>query len=145
LIISQAKVMLHISNKVSIPDHEIEFTAILAQGSGGQNVNKVSSAMHLRFDINASSLPDYYKEKLLQIKDSRITKEGIVIIKAQKFRTQESNRNDALSRLQNIIKKAVIVQRKRKKTKPTRGSIEKRLEHKKKQAKLKGARGKIEY
>ena len=137
--------MLYISKKLSIPDDELEISAVRAQGAGGQNINKVSTAIHLRFDIKASSLPVFYKEKLLELNDHRITKEGIIIIKAQKFRTQESNRDDALSRLHKLIKKAVAVPKNRKSTKPTHGSIEKRLEQKKKHAKLKEKRSKVNY
>ena len=137
--------MLIISNKVLIPDQEIEITAILAQGSGGQNINKVSTAIHLRFDIKASSLPYYYKEKLLKLNDSHITKNGIVIIKSQKHRTQERNKEDALLRLKYFIKMATTESKKRRSTKPTRSSKEKRIEQKKKQSKLKVSRGKVNY
>ncbi len=138
-----AQLMLDISNSVSIPDNEIEISAIRAQGSGGQNVNKVSSAIHLRFDINASSLPDFYKERLLHLRDQRITKEGVIIIKAQRFRTQEKNREDALQRLQELIKSVAIVPRTRKPTKPTRGSQMRRLDSKKLQGQIKAGRGKV--
>lgn len=135
--------MLEISSNVSIPDEEIELIAIRAQGSGGQNVNKVSSAIHLRFDINASSLPDFYKERLLNLRDQRITKEGVIIIKAQQFRTQEKNRDDALQRLQALIRSAAVVLRTRKATKPTRASQTRRLDSKKRQGQIKAGRGRV--
>ena len=115
-----------------------------SQGAGGQNVNKVATAVHLRFDIRASSLPDVIKERLLQRADRRITGDGIVIIKAQRFRTQEQNREDALARLQALLQSATVTERKRTATRPTRSSQLRRLESKVKRGKLKATRGKID-
>jgi ribosome-associated protein len=136
--------MLSISNNVSLDENEITFEAIRAQGSGGQKVNKTSVAIHLRFDIAASALPDFYKEKLLSLKDKRITKEGIIVIKSQQHRSQEQNRDEALKRLAELIKSVNVVQKKRVPTKPTKGSVNRRLQSKKKHAGKKRLRGKVD-
>ncbi|WP_309495198.1 alternative ribosome rescue aminoacyl-tRNA hydrolase ArfB [Sulfurovum sp.] len=136
--------MLNISSNVSLDDNEITFEAIRAQGSGGQKVNKTSAAIHLRFDIAASSLPDFYKEKLLSLKDKRITKEGIIIIKSQQHRSQEQNRDEALERLTELIKSVNVIQKKRIATKPTKGSVNRRLKSKKKHAGKKRLREKVD-
>ena len=122
--------MLHVSSRVSIPLHEIDLHAVRSQGPGGQNVNKVSTAVHLFFDIRASSLPEVYKQKLLEIKDRRISPGGVVIIKSQQARTQEANREKALVRLKDLIKEVMQVQKSRRATSPTRGSKEHRLQAK---------------
>jgi ribosome-associated protein len=135
--------MLIISNKVAIPDNEIDISAVRSQGAGGQNVNKVSTAIHLRFDIRASSLPDVYKRRLMSLRDHRINKDGIIVIKAQQTRSQEKNKLAALARLKELIQKAAVTPKKRISTKPTRSSQRKRMDSKTRHSRLKDTRKKI--
>ena len=137
--------MIFISNTIGLNDNDVDISAMRAQGAGGQNVNKVSSAIHLRFDILGSSLSDAQKQRLLDSKDSRITKEGVLIIKAQQFRTQERNRIDAFERLQGFIIKATHVNKTRKPTKPSRNAKRKRVDQKTQRGRTKTLRGKVDY
>ncbi|BCU56901.1 alternative ribosome rescue aminoacyl-tRNA hydrolase ArfB [Enterobacter kobei] len=135
--------MITLSSNVTIPDNELEITAIRSQGAGGQNVNKTSTAIHLRFDIRASSLPEFYKERLLAATHHLITAEGVVIIKAQEYRSQEMNREAALARLESLIKELTVVQKSRRATRPTRASKERRLAGKAQKSSVKSLRGKV--
>ncbi len=135
--------MLMITEQIVIPEAELEFQAIRAQGAGGQNVNKVSSAVHLRFDVAGSSLPDFLKTRLMERRDSRLTADGVLVIKAQRFRSQEKNRVDALDRLKEVVQAALVVQKARRPTRPTLGAKKKRIEKKKQRGQKKALRGKV--
>ena len=136
--------MLKINDKLSIPLQEISISAIRSQGAGGQNVNKVSTAIHIRFDVQASTaISDEYRERLLKVKDRRLSKDGVIVIKSQRYRSQDKNRLDALERLAEMIRKALVVEKPRQATKPSKKSRQKRLDEKTKRGRLKESRGKI--
>lgn len=136
--------MLNISDKIVIPDNEIEFHATGAQGPGGQNVNKSATAVHLRFDIRASSLPNVYKERLLALNDQRVTRLGVIVIKSQRHRSLEDNREEALRRLHALIHRAAATRKSRKPTRPSRGAVKKRMDLKTRHGRIKALRGKID-
>lgn len=136
--------MISLSSNVELDENELDISAIRSQGAGGQNVNKVSSAIHLRFDIQGSSLPDFYKERLLQFRDARINKDGVVVIKAQQYRTQEKNREDAITRLVQLIQAATVVEKPRRPTRPTKASQKRRVDSKTLRGKTKSLRGRVE-
>jgi ribosome-associated protein len=136
--------MIPINDKIGIEDKEVVLTAIRSQGAGGQNVNKVSTALHLRFDIRASSLPDYIKDRLLQLRDRRVNKEGVIIIKAQQHRSQEKNREEAIRRLQILVRGVLKEEKVRRSTNPTASSQRKRLERKSHRARIKKMRKRID-
>lgn len=137
--------MIQISNNITINDWEYNVSAMCAQGPGGQNVNKVSTAIHLRFDINRSALPQAYKEKLISLSDKRITNDGIIIIKAQNFRSQIKNKLDAEERLKDLIVNAMKTRKKRKVTKPTLASQKRRCDQKSRRGEIKRLRGRVDY
>jgi len=135
--------MLRITNRISIPLSEIEISAIRSQGPGGQAVNKTASAIHLRFDVSASSLPDWHKRRIFKIRDKRLTRDGVIIIKAQNQRSQERNKQEALERLAQMLAEAFQVRKKRRPTKPSRGAVTRRLNKKTQRGALKKSRGKV--
>lgn len=136
---------IKLTDTVELDESELEFSAIRSQGSGGQNVNKVSSAIHLRFDVAASTLPDFYKERLLAFKDQRINKDGVIVIKAQQYRTQEKNREDAISRLVELIGAATVVEKPRRPTRATKGSQQRRMDKKTQRGRIKALRSRVEH